>query len=156
MDVNQRVERTKDLVQKALADPSTLDRLTSGDLKGVAKMLVGTLIKVGQRYEEVELQLDRVTGRCLELSGGVPPLWSYAHQQEVELLHHFTEFHLVKDDDSWVVCGVETDPNLMRPLYEYDLADFGDTVAESHARLMAAHLRQTFLPRNVKDNTDDG
>lgn len=137
----------EDLLKQIVRNPNLLDRMGSADLKRVGKMLCQTIEKVGIRAAHAEQNLDQVTARCLELTGGRPPAWSYLHEQEAHRLHEFTGFTTLLSEETWIVCGDDPDGNTMHPIYEYDLADFEPGQAESQARIMTAHLRQTFCPR---------
>lgn len=132
-------------LQEIIRNPNLVDRMTSADLKRVVKHLQQTVLLVGQRASVAELSYNQLLARLLEITGGEQPMWSYLHRDEALRLHTFTGFNVVQDAQSWVVCGEEN--GVLHPVYEYDLEDFGTTVAESRARLMLSHLRQTFQPR---------
>lgn len=139
-------EKLKEIVR----DSSLADQMGSADLKRTCKMLAGALVKVGERAAKAEQDLAKVTARSLELTGGRPPCWSYLHTQEALRLHEFLDFLVVRSGEVWAVCGKDQKSKRMHPIYEYFLKDYIDLSAEHHARMMTAHLRQTFLPRNVK------
>lgn len=137
-------EKLKEIV----GNPNLVDRMGSADLKRVCKLLAQTIMKVGQRAADAECTVGLLQFRVQELTGRRPPEWSYLHKEEVQHLHEFTSFTVEKAEHAYVVCGAEPTENTMHPLYEYDLEDFAED-AESRARVMCAHLRETFLPRTT-------
>lgn len=144
------IDQDPDKLEEIIRNPDLLDRLGSSDLKRVGKFLARTLVTVGNRADATERSNLSLQIRLLEVTGGNPPDWSYLHADEAMNLHVFTGFSAVKSDTSWVVCGEEN--GVLRPIYEYDFEDYGTTEAESRARLMLVHLRQTFIPR-TKETT---
>lgn len=97
--------------------------------------------------EQLARDLDRVTARALTLTGGRPPAWSYLYKEACELLHEYTAFEVKKTAKGYSVIGVD-DAGKRYNLYDFDHAGLGVVQSASEARLMAAHLRQSFLPRN--------
>ena len=142
-------ERLKEIVQ----NPNVADRLGTADLKRACKMLAKTVLRVGAAADETALVNQLLQQRIRELTGRRPPEWSYMHQEEVQLLHRFNGFSVEEAEHAFVVCGREPGNTTLRPLYEYDLQDYDEPhEARSQAQLMCSQLRETFLPRSIKDD----
>lgn len=135
-----------DALKEVVANPNLLDRMGSADLKRIGKGLANALINVGNRAGAAEEAWQQSLIRLLELTGGQPPSWSYLHREEALRMHLFVRFEVVQDDHAWVTCGSE-DGEVLHPIYEFDFKEFGLMEAETRARNMLVHLRQSFTPR---------
>lgn len=143
-DISQMT--VEDQVQQILIDPKAADSLTSSTLKKIIKGMAQVILGLGSRLQSAEDNYERTLLRLLEVTGGMHPEWSYIHKEEANRLHAFTSFSLMPDETGILVCGHED--GKLYPIYEFDFSDFGGTEgAHKPARLMLAHLRQTFLPR---------
>ena len=139
---------TTDWTEKVTAvmqNPRRLELMTKQELKDCCKGLISTVLAVGQRCGQAEADLNRQTAWALTMVGAEPGKWSYLHRDEVLRLAEFTGFELGKNEASWLVCG-ETE-NTLTAIYEYDEEEFPNGEAESLARRMLVHLRQSFQPR---------
>ena len=135
-----------DTLKEVVANPNLLDRMGSADLKRVGKALSKTLINIGNRAGAAEEAWQQALIRLLEMTGGQPPTWSYLHREEALRMHLFTGFEVIQDDHAWVTCGCESG-SVLHPIYEFDFEEFGPAGAETRARNMLVHLRQSFTPR---------
>lgn len=152
-------------IKEIMRNPLLVDKLGSADLKRACKMMAGTLLRVGERAAHAEIQLDRVklsgelqlsqdlnrvTAHNLVLTGGRPPSWSYLYKEAVENLHLYLEFEVKRMSKGYTVLGVSEEGKRI-PLYDFDFAGLGVSQANSAAHLMAAHLRQSFVPRENQE-----
>lgn len=132
-------------VTTLLQNPRLVDQMTKEELKGCCRTLMTTALALGQRSVDAEADLNRQTAWALTMVGADQGKWSYLHRDEVLRLAEFTGFELGKNEASWLVCG-ETE-NTLTAIYEYDEEEFPNGEAESLARRMLVHLRQSFQPR---------
>lgn len=129
-----------------LARPGLLDRMTRSELRECSMALISTVLLTGERCAKAEQDLNRQTAWALSMVGVDQGKWSYVHRDEVLRLAEFSAFDVWKHEDCWLVCGEAA--GKLAAIYEYDEEEFPDGEAESLARRMLVHLRQSFQPRN--------
>lgn len=157
-----------DMLKEVIRHPERLDKMGSADLKRVGKGLAITICKVGERAAKAEQALedqgkaenpdlialkrdyDLMTARNIELTGGRPPEWSYLYKANIEVLHHYIEFVVKKNSKQATVFGI-LEGDVLKPLYDFDYKGMGVSQATGAARLMAVHLRQCFVPRELRE-----